>query len=315
MRPEPERHYLPDLADLFFLLSNDNVKQFSIRPLRYTVCMLQQVHFKNTQENSTPPLLAAKEVTAGYGGKPVLEHINIQQFSGEFVGLLGPNGCGKSTLLRVLSRTLKPESGTVSLEGKPITAWSAKEIACRLAFVPQSEPAVFDFSVRDLVLMGRHPHLARFQGESEEDYRIADEAMQEADIAFLSDRPITQLSGGERRRALLARALAQRTPLLLLDEPTAHLDITHQFELLSLVNKLTAEKGVGALAALHDLNQAAEFCDRLVLMSSGKILFTGTPEEVMTPDILRVAYHAEVRIGTNPETGRPMILTLQPIRS
>ena len=277
--------------------------------------MLQSVLFKNIHENSAPPLLAGNDVTAGYGGKPVLESVDIQQFAGEFVGLLGPNGCGKSTLLRVLSRTLKPESGTVFLEGKPITAWSAKEIACKLAFVPQSEPAVFDFSVRDLVLMGRHPHLVRFQGESEEDYRIADEAMAEADIAFLSDRLITQLSGGEHRRALLARALAQRTPLLLLDEPTAHLDITHQFELLSLVKKLTSEKGVGGLAALHDLNQAAEFCDRLVLMSTGKILFAGTPEEVMTPDILRAAYNAEVRIGTNPETGRPMILTLQPIRN
>jgi iron complex transport system ATP-binding protein len=258
--------------------------------------------------------LEASEITAGYGGADVLTGVAIAVRAGEFVGLIGPNGCGKSTLLRVLSRVLQPRRGSVRLDDQELRHWSAKEIAQRLAFVPQQEPATFDFTVRDIVLMGRHPHHRRFQGETAEDYLLVNRALADTDILTLADRPVTQLSGGEHRRVLLARALAQQTPMLLLDEPTAHLDVTHQVELLTLVQRLTRERGVGALAALHDLSQAAEFCDRLILLRLGRVIAAGEPEAVLTPENLRAAYAAHAQIGRNPVTGKPMILTLHPAR-
>lgn len=258
--------------------------------------------------------IEAREVTAGYGAVDVLQQISFALDVGEFVGLIGPNGCGKSTLLRVLSRILRPRLGNVTLEGRTLTDWSALEIARRVAVVPQQEPATFDFLVRDVVLMGRYPHRMRFRGETEADYAVVRQALEDADVLALEDRPITRLSGGEYRRVLLARALAQQTPLLLLDEPTAHLDVTHQVELLTLTRRLVRERGVGALAALHELNQAAEFCDRLVLLCGGKMVDQGAPEHVLTPENLRIAYGAHARIGRNPVTGRPMILALTSTR-
>jgi iron complex transport system ATP-binding protein len=258
--------------------------------------------------------LEAREITAGYGDQNVLEAVGVTVEAGEFVGLIGPNGCGKSTLLRVLSYMLRPRYGTILLDGKPMAQWPTREIARRMAFVPQEEPAVFDFTVRELVLMGRHPHHTRFQGDTAEDYACVARALADADILHLADRPITQLSGGEHRRALLARALAQQTPLLLLDEPTAHLDVTHQVELLTLVQRLTRERNVGALAALHDLDQAAGFCDRLVLLCAGRLIAEGVPETVLTPAHLRTAYDAYAQIGRNPATGRPMLFAIHPAR-
>jgi iron complex transport system ATP-binding protein len=258
--------------------------------------------------------LTATRITAGYGAEPVLHEVSVTLGQGELVGLIGPNGCGKSTLLRCLSRTLRISSGTLQLDGRDIMAWPPREAARRLAFVPQQEAALFEFTVRDLVLMGRYPHLERWKGETERDYKIVMQALADADILHLADRPVTQLSGGEHRRVLLARALAQQTPLLLLDEPTAHLDVTHQVELLTLVRQQTRSQGQGALAALHDLNQAAEFCDRLILMRSGHIIAQGAPEAVLTAANLRTAYNAEGQIGSNPVTGRPMLLTVHALR-
>jgi iron complex transport system ATP-binding protein len=258
--------------------------------------------------------LEARGIVAGYGTEPVLNDVSVVLSQGEFVGLIGPNGCGKSTLLRCISRILRVRSGSILLDGRDILNWSPRDIARRLAFVPQQEGALFEFTVRDLVLMGRHPHLERWQGETARDYTVVMQALADADILHLADRPVTQLSGGEHRRVLLARALAQQTPLLLLDEPTAHLDVTHQVELLTLVQRHTRAQGLGALAALHDLNQAAEFCDRLILMCRGRIVAQGTPAEVLTAPNLRMAYDARAQIGSNPITGRPMLLTVRPAR-
>lgn len=258
--------------------------------------------------------LEARDITAGYGEKDILEAVEIALESGAFIGLIGPNGCGKSTLLRVLTGALPARRGEVRLDGEELTRWSPLERARRMAFVPQQEPAAFDFTVRDIALMGRHPHRARFQGETAEDYALVARALADTDTLHLADRPITQLSGGEHRRVLMARALAQQTPLLLLDEPTAHLDITHQTELLTLARRLARERNIGVLAALHDLNQAAEFCDRLALMCAGRILAIGEPETVLTADNLRVVYGARAQIGSNPVTGRPMILSLHSVR-
>jgi iron complex transport system ATP-binding protein len=200
----------------------------------------------------------------------------------------------------------------VTLVGRGLGACSALERARRIAFVPQSEPTHFEFAVRDVVLMGRYPHRPR-GGLTTEDFDLAALVMEETDILHLAERSITELSGGEHRRVLLARALIQDAPLLLLDEPTAHLDIAHQAELMEQVRRRVRE-GRGALAALHDLNQAAEFCDRLVLMQQGKLLADGAPEEVLTRENLRIAYQVEAEIGVNPATGRPMTLYVTPIR-
>ena len=257
--------------------------------------------------------LTANQISAGYGGADILHSVSVGVATGEFVGLLGPNGCGKSTLLRVLSGVLRPRHGAVSLEGRDLLQWTATERAQRIAFVPQSETAAFDFSVRDIVLMGRYPHRQKFKSETARDYEIVALALVDADISHLADRPVTELSGGEHRRVLLARALAQQTPLLLLDEPTAHLDITHQAELLLLTRRLMRERGIGVMAALHDLNQAAEYCDRLILMRGGEIVAEGTPEATLTADNLRQVYNAEAQIGANPATGRPFIFALRPL--
>jgi iron complex transport system ATP-binding protein len=246
--------------------------------------------------------LEARDVTAGYEAKNVLENADLSVEVGEFVGLLGQNGSGKSTLLRVLSAVLKPRTGKVVLDEREIGAWSARERAKRTAFVPQQETTAFAFSVLDVVLMGRYPHLERGKGEQRRDFDLARQAMEQTDTLHLQERAVTQLSGGEYRRVLMARALAQQTPLLLLD----------------LAKRLTQQKDSparGVLAALHDIGQAAEFCDRIVMLHNGRVLATGTPDKVLTEDILRRAYGAEVRMGRNPLTGRPLLLSLSPLEN
>lgn len=262
--------------------------------------------------------LEARNVTAGYGARTVLHDVTLQCATGAFVGLIGPNGCGKSTLLRILSGVLRPRQGIVLLGDQPLTNFAIRDIAQRIAFVPQEEKASFAFSVQDVVLMGRFPHRSRLGGPSSADYALVERALIATDILPLKERSTMELSGGEYRRVLLARALAQQTPLLLLDEPTAHLDITHQAALMQLAQALahSHESGaapIGVLAALHDLNQAAEFCDHLVLMHEGRILAQGSPEDVLQASYLRTAYNAETQIGRNPITGRPMLLALRPV--
>lgn len=267
------------------------------------------------QDTALSLRLEAKDVTAGYGEQNVLHDVDLRVGAGEFVGLLGQNGSGKSTLLKVLSATLKPRAGSVLLDGRELGAWSPRERAKRIAVVPQQETTAFAFSVQDVVLMGRYPHHERGKHDAARDFEIARAAMEQTDILHLQERPVTQLSGGEYRRVLMARALAQQTPLLLLDEPTAHLDIAHQAELLHLAKRLTQQDNPqGVLAALHDINHAAEFCDQIVMLEAGRVLATGTPDEVLTDNILRRAYGAEIRMGQNPLTGRPLLLSLLPLR-
>jgi len=259
--------------------------------------------------------MEAQGLHAGYGAKEVLTDVALTLDAGEFVGLIGPNGCGKSTLLRVLTLALPARQGRVLLDDRSIAGMSRLDLARLIAFVPQQEPAAFDFTVREVVLMGRYPHRRRGLGDTEADFALVRRILAETDLLALADRPITRLSGGEHRRVLVARALAQQTPLLLLDEPTAHLDPTHQVELMQRVQDLTRQQNIGALAALHDLNQAAEYCDRLVLMAAGSILAVGTPQEVLTSENLRIAYAAETQIGVNPVTGRLSVFALRPLRT
>jgi len=252
-------------------------------------------------------VLEAHDLTVGYNGEPVLRNVNLTAARGQFIGLVGPNGSGKSTLVRALSRVLRPISGRALLDAVDVYEMSARELARRLAVVAQDYTVAFDFAVRDVVLMGRAPHLSRFGVERPQDYKIAEEAMGLTHTLVFADRPITSLSGGERQRCMIARALAQQPSVLLLDEPTAHLDINHQIEILDLARRLTTERGLATIVVLHDLNLASQYCDQLVLVSQGKVVAEGRPHEVVTEARIRVAYGTDVHVRRHPTTGRPYV--------
>ena len=252
-------------------------------------------------------MLEAHELTVGYDGEPVLRNVNLTAARGQFIALVGPNGSGKSTLVRALSRVLRPISGRAMLDAVDIYEMTANELARRLAVVTQDYTVAFDFAVRDIVLMGRAPHLSRFGVERPQDYKIAEEAMGLTHTLVFADRPITSLSGGERQRCMIARALAQQPSVLLLDEPIAHLDINHQIEILDLARRLTTERGLATIVVLHDLNLASQYCDQLVLVSQGKVVAEGKPQDVVTEARIRVAYGTDVHVRQHPTTGRPYV--------
>lgn len=252
-------------------------------------------------------LLQLKDVEMSFDGRIVLEGIDLTLQPGELVGLIGPNGAGKSTLLRLIAKLIPPDQGEITLKEKKIGTLKQRSVAQIVALVPQQAQLAFSFPVREVVLMGRHPHLNRFQAEGVEDYRIVQESMVATETEQFAERAVTELSGGERQRVLLARALAQKPRLLLLDEPTANLDLKYQLRALSSVRRLTAQ-GIAALAAIHDLNLAGRFCDRLVLLDRGKIRIVGTPWEVLTQVHLEPVYGVKVRIEGNPNVGMPLVV-------
>ena len=239
-------------------------------------------------------LLTLNSVSFAYAKKTVIDKVSTSFKRGEFVGVLGPNGAGKSTLLRLFSGILKPTAGEVACDtgttmaGKmqAIHKMSRKEVARHIALVPQDLSLPYSFTVKEIVAMGRTPYLGRFEMESETDWQAVEQAMQQADLLAMQHRPVDQLSGGERQRVLIARALAQQTPILLLDEPTANLDIAHQLEILELIKRLT-QSGLLAIAAIHDLTLASRFCDRLLLVNNGKIQSDGDSFDVITEANLR----------------------------
>ncbi len=252
--------------------------------------------------------IEARNVSAAYGKKVVLHSVSLTVEARELVGLIGPNGSGKSTLLRVISGTLPVLQGEILLDDEPVPRMSAREIALKLAFVPQSEPRLFEFSVRDVVLMGRHAYAGRTRAAVNEDYAAATRAMAATDTIHLADRAITTLSGGEHRRVLIARAFAQDTPTYLLDEPTAHLDIGHQSDLLTICRRKVNVDGASVLAALHDLNLAAEFCDRIILLNEGRIVAEGAPDAALTVETLTGIYGSGVVVTKRPGSGTPLVL-------
>ncbi len=248
-------------------------------------------------------LLRARDVRFSAGKTPILTGADLDLRAGEFVGLIGANGAGKTTLLKVISGLWPGATGEIALLGRPLRAYRPREIAQVVAHVPQSTRVDFAFTVRDVVLMGRSPHLSRFQVESGHDRALAERALRTTSTLHLADRLITTLSGGELQRVVLARALAQEPRLLLLDEPTNNLDIRHQVAVLRLAHDLAHTSGLGVLAAIHDIGQAARWCDRLLLMARGRIVADGAPEAVLTPARLAEVFEIEARLYHDPYTG------------
>jgi iron complex transport system ATP-binding protein len=221
--------------------------------------------------------------------------------------IIGPNGCGKSTLLRALGRTLKPRAGRVLLEGTPISAMKSKDVARRLALLPQSPIAPESITVGDLVARGRYPHQGILRQWSAADARAVADALDATEVTDLRDRYVAELSGGQRQRVWLAMALAQQTDLLLLDEPTTFLDIAHQFEVMDLCARLH-EEGRTLVAVLHDLNQAARYATHLVAMKAGVVVAQGAPADVVTEPLVREVFGLACRVVPDPETGTPMVV-------
>lgn len=232
-----------------------------------------------------------------FGERKVIHDIGFAIRQGEFVGILGPNGSGKTTLLNCVSGGLRFTEGIILVGGKDVRTTGSLEMARLVAMVPQDSAMTFDFTVEEIVLMGRYSHIDRFKFEDQKDYDAAKEAMEETGTWRLRDRLVTNLSGGERQRVVIARALAQEPKVLLLDEPTTHLDIRHQLEVLGLIRKLNETRGLTVLAVFHDLNLTGRFCDRVLLLDQGRIRASGTPIEVLTTPNIERAYGVEARIG------------------
>jgi len=246
-------------------------------------------------------------VSQSFGTTRVLEDVSLSVPHGELLGLVGPNGAGKTTLLRAVNGTLGPDTGRVLIRGDQVGELSAAAVARRIATVPQDTTVSFDFSVREVVSMGRHPHTPRFGADP--DPRAVDRALERTGVADLADRSVGQVSGGERQRVLIARALAQDTPVVALDEPTASLDVNHQVATMDLIRDLVAE-GRTAVAAIHDLDLAARYCDAIAVLSGGSILARGRPEAVLTEEVIRAAFDADAVVAENPVTGSPLVTAL-----
>jgi ABC-type cobalamin/Fe3+-siderophores transport system ATPase subunit len=254
------------------------------------------------------PRLSAESVDLGYGEFLVVEGLSIGIQSGKITAILGPNACGKSTLLRALARVLTPESGQVVLDGQAIHSLPTKEVARRLGMLPQTPIAPDGILVADLVARGRSPHQRLFQQWSVADESSVVAALEATETLDLADRPVDELSGGQRQRVWIAMALAQETPLLLLDEPTTFLDIAHQVEVLDLVANLNRAKGRTVVMVLHDLNMASRYAHHLVAMRDGKIVAEGEPHEVMTDAIVSEVFGLDCIVIDDPVSGTPLIV-------
>ena len=261
-----------------------------------------------TDAIKTESVLRVNEVVAGYGTVEVLRGVSMDLNSGELLAIVGPNGAGKSTLLKVIGATLPRTRGSLELFGRPLDSYDRRSLARLLATVAQENTVAFQFTVLEVVLMGRAPHLGAFHFETRRDLESARSALDHFDLLPLAKRPIHDLSGGERKRVFLARALAQDAKIALLDEPTAFLDLKHVADIFSRFRALCVDRGMAVIATLHDLNVAAIYADRVLLMKDGAVVASGTPETVLTRDNLRAVYDTDVYVGRNPSSGALMIL-------
>jgi iron complex transport system ATP-binding protein len=253
--------------------------------------------------------LELRDIEAGYAhvGSTVLHGVSLEARDGEVVALIGPNGSGKSTLLRVAAGMLKPSSGQALLDGDDLSRLAAKERARRVAVVPQEAPVPSGLFVREMVALGRTPYVRVLLGPTARDRHAVEDALGAVGVRDLADRRVDELSGGERQRVILARALAQEPRLLLLDEPTANLDLHHQVAMLELVRGLTREHGLAVVAAVHDLQLAALYCDRVILLSQGRVVSQGSPETVLTPPLLLETFEQRVVLSAHPTHGVPLV--------
>lgn len=253
-------------------------------------------------------LLKINNLSGGYHKETIIKDISLEIDKGDFMGIIGPNGSGKTTLLRLMSRVLIPQKGNIALEGKNIAHMELKEFAQLIAFVPQDTLITFPFTVWEIVLMGRIPHLKRLQLETKEDYLIAEKALIMTDALYLKDKKIDELSSGERQRVVIAKALAQEPLLLFLDEPTSHLDIGHQIQILDLLKRLNRQNNLTIVMVLHDLNLASEYCNRIVLLNEGRIFKEGSPSDVLTYQNIEAVYKTVVVVNSNPINSKPYVL-------
>lgn len=259
-------------------------------------------------------LVRLEAVSRSSNGRMLLDGVSLTVKTGELVGIIGPNGAGKTTLLSVMAGLLEPSIGIVYLNQVPLSTLCRRQIAQRIAAVPQATTVSgFRFSARDIVLMGRYPHRDRFVGETFEDHAIATDAMRHTWVTPFADRSVTELSGGERQRVTVARALAQQPRLLLLDEPTASLDLSHQLHVLQLVHQRVTKDRLTAVIAIHDLGLASRFCDRLILLDQGRIVADGPPAAVLTPDHLATVFGVVAQVSPHPVTSGLMIHVIEPV--
>lgn len=253
--------------------------------------------------------LAARHLVVGYGEDPVVKRLGLRFPPGRFTVIVGPNACGKSTLLKALARLLPARDGAALLDGRPVGEYRAKEFARRLTLLPQAVPVPEGITVVDLVSRGRFPHQGMLRQWSREDERAVSRALAATGTHHLADRVVEDLSGGQRQRVLVAMSLAQETELLLLDEPTTYLDITHQIEVLELCREMR-QSGRTVVAVLHDLQMAARYADHLVALRDGELVAQGSPEEVVTPELIEATFGLRARVIRDPETGGPLVVPL-----
>ncbi|MCK4263810.1 MAG: ABC transporter ATP-binding protein [Candidatus Aminicenantes bacterium] len=252
-------------------------------------------------------ILEVNNLSAGYENGYVIEDISFLLDKGEFISILGRNGSGKSTLIKALQGLLKNISGKVRAEGKDMFSLGPRQIAKKIAYVPQMFSLSFEFSVKEIILMGRYIHQRRLEGTSFEDAKIIEEIMELTEISFLKEKKIAHLSGGERQRVFIARALAQDTPILFLDEPSSHLDISYQVEIYQILQRLQEEKGKTILCTEHNINLAIPYSQRLIFLKGGKIYAQGPPEKLITEKNIREVFQADVDIRENLHSGLPEI--------
>ena len=248
------------------------------------------------------------DLKSGYKNNLVLNEISFSVKKGEFIGIIGPNGAGKTTLLKTLSHIIRPLGGKVFLKGKDIHLLSSLLLARECAMVGQDLLSLFSFTVEEIVLMGRNPYLGLFKQERKEDVEIVNMALKRTNMSMLKDRPIDELSAGERQRALIAKALVQQPQLLLLDEPTAHLDIGYQTDILDLIRLLNRDSELTVICVLHDLNLASQYCDKLLLLDKGKIAGFGPPAEILQYDILERTFNARCLVDKDILGGKPIVI-------
>lgn len=260
--------------------------------------------------NDAYTTLRILDVNFNYGAREVLKGVTLTLEEGEFVGLMGPNGSGKTTLLKVINNILKPKSGTVMINEVEVSKLNVKELAKVFGTVSQEYETSLGFTAFDVVLMGRNPHLSRLKGESRRDYEVTIRAMKLTNTLHLADRLFNELSGGEKQRIIIARALAQEPKVMLLDEPTSHLDINNQIEILELLKKLCREENILVIAVIHDFNLAAYYCDKIVLMKDGRIHSMGRPYEVLSSNNIEEVFGVKVSVSRHPITGMMFITPL-----